>query len=197
MYFSWGRLIGQQFPNKQAYRVLRSLSRIPWLQGIPNKENFSIFTSVSTIFPQVEPFHIGWESRFLEGEGGVKCRVLKQDMLCLFSTQDCGPDAFPSFSKPFSQLQYTWLAANILCTGFHKLAVYFYFRNSVLYYESISVCSKATTIVSGWWDYRWFFILFFLLICIVWLCCGEYILPVNGYIIKAVLNKIQFHYNVK
>lgn len=54
-----------------------------------------------------------------------------------------------------------------------------------------------TVIVSGRRDYRWCFILFSLLICPVWIGCSEYILPANGAIIKAVLKKIQFHYNVK
>lgn len=124
----------------------------------------------------------------------VVCEGVKWRVFATFQSRFGPVYLLLLFSKSFSKLHYTWLTASILCTAFHKLAVYFYFRNIFLYYESISVCGKMTTdIVSGWWDYRWFLILFFWLICTVWLYCSEYVLPTNRDIIKAVLKKIQFH----
>lgn len=135
-------------PSSNYYKVFKQA-------GLKKNPLFSIVSS------QIKSFHLGGiiASLILR----VKSRIHREGMF-VFSIQDCGPGAFSSLPKLFSQFH---LTANILCTAFHKLAVYFYSRNTCfLIHESISVCSKVmAVIVSGWWDYRWLFFLLFDYVC--------------------------------
>lgn len=100
---------------------------------------FSICTFACMISPQLEVLHLGWWTRW----DGYKVESLGS--VCLLPTQHCDPDAFLAFSSSFTQLHCTWLGSDILCTAFHKLAVYFYFRNR---FCILNQCQKA----GKWWQ---------------------------------------------
>lgn len=134
------------------------------------------------ISPQMKLFSLWVGNRLLD----IWSKIFLQPGVCVFHSKLCA--LLPS-PKSFSQLPNTWFTANFLCTAFHKLAVYFYNRN-IFWFMNQSQYAAPITEDS-------FFFFCFLLFCTVWFCCSEYALPMNRDIIKAGLNKMQFHYNVQ